>query len=87
MRASSAAISIRPGKLNRAIEKQGSIVSEIDIERFKVCGGIDESNIACLNEVIRNDDVLLVGRDFDVVRTDGRLVFIRVIEALDVVQV
>jgi hypothetical protein len=31
--------------------------------------------------------VLLVGRDLDVVRADGRLVLVRVVETLDVVQV
>lgn len=43
--------------------------------------------IASLDEVAENEQVLLIGRDLDVVGTDDGLNFIRVVKALGVVKV
>lgn len=66
---------------------QGAIRVDIDIQRLVICGSVDQPDGTRLHKVIRYDDVLLVGRDFDVMRTNGWLYFIWVVEALDVVEV
>lgn len=43
--------------------------------------------ITSLDEVTGNEQVLLVRRDLDVVRSDNGLILLRVVEALDIVQV
>lgn len=43
--------------------------------------------IAALNEVAGDEEVLLIGRDLDVVGTDDGLLLVGVVEALDVVEV
>lgn len=43
--------------------------------------------ISCLNKVAGNEEVLLIRRDLDIVRSDDGLLLIRIIKTLDVVEV
>lgn len=76
-----------PAKVNRAVEAQTAIIINVDVQRLKVSRGVDKANIAGLHKVIRDDEVLLVWRDLDIVRTNSGLVFIWVVKTLDVVEV
>lgn len=87
MRFRPSAIRIRPCKINGPVKVQRAIGIDVDIQRLIIRRGVDEAYIARLDEVVRNDNVLLVRGDFDVVRADGGLDFIRVIEAFDVFEV
>ena len=75
------------GEVNGAVERKAAILVEIDVERLIVSRGVDDTNFASLNEVVGDDQVLLVGCDLDIVRSDGRLILIGVIQTLDVVEV
>jgi hypothetical protein len=74
-------------EINSPIKMQTSIRIDINIQRLEICRRIDETNIASLDEVVCDDDVLLVGRDLDVVGTDGGLDCGGVIETLDITEV
>lgn len=74
-------------KVDGAVEGQTTILLDVDVKRLEVGRGVDDANLAGLDEVVGDDDVLLVGSDLDVVRADGGLVLIGVIETLDVLQV
>lgn len=80
-------IGIRPREIDGAAEMQTSIGVEVDVERFEVGGGVDDADVARLDEVIGHDEVFLVRGDFDVVRADGGLDFVGVVEAFDVGEV
>lgn len=84
MRLSSSAIGIRPSEINRAIKVQGTVRVDVNIERLEVCRGIDQANLPRLHKVVGDDNVLLVRSDFDVMRANGRLGLVRVVEALGV---
>jgi hypothetical protein len=53
----------------------------------KVYQGERDTHIAALDKVASDEQVLLVGRDLDVVRSDDGLVLLGVIKTLDVVEV
>jgi hypothetical protein len=74
-------------EVNGPIERKTSILVQIDIKRLEVSWSIDYTNLSSLDKVIRDNQVLLVGSDLDIVRSDSRLVFVWIIETLDVVQV
>jgi hypothetical protein len=74
-------------EINGPVEGKASILLKIDVKSLEVSRGVDDTNIASLDEVIGDNQVLLVGSDLDVVGPDGGLVLIRVIETLDVAQV
>lgn len=74
-------------EIDGAVETQATIVIDVDVKGLEICRGVDDANIAGLDEVVRNNNVLLVRRDLDVVRADRGLVLIRVIETLNVVQI
>ena len=80
-----------PGKLllkiNTAIEMQTAIRIDINIQRAVISRCVDEPNIAGLNKVICDNDVLLIWCDLDVVRSDSWLSNGRIIETLDVGEV
>lgn len=69
-------------KVNRAVEGQAAILIDVNVERLEVGRGVDDPDLARLNEVVGDDQVLLVGRDFDVVRSHSGLVLVGVIETL-----
>jgi hypothetical protein len=52
---------------------QTPIGIDVNIQGLEVRRCVDETDVASLDEVIRDNDVLLVGRDLDVVRPDGGL--------------
>lgn len=87
MRLPSSAVRIRPREIDAAVKVQAPVGVDVDVERLEVRGGVDEADLARLDKVVGDDDVLLVGRDLNVVRADGGLGFVRVVEALDVAQV
>jgi hypothetical protein len=74
-------------EVNSAVERKASILLEINVKSLEVSWGIDDTNLASLDEVISDNQVLLVRSDLDVMGSDGGLVLIGVIETLDVVQV
>ena len=76
-----------PSEVDGTVEAERAIVVDVNVQRLEVCGSVDDTDVAGLHEVIGDDDVLLVGSDLDVVGSDGGLILIGVIEALDVVQV
>jgi hypothetical protein len=74
-------------EVNGTVEAQPSIGQDIDVQRLEVGGGVDQPDVPGLHEVVGDDDVLLVGGDLDVVRPDGGLDGVWVVEALHVVKV
>lgn len=66
---------------------QGTVRVDVDVKPLEVCRGIDQANLPRLYKVVGDDNVLLVRCDFDVMRANGRLNLVRVIEALGVIQV
>lgn len=76
-----------PGEVDGAVEAERAIIVDVNVQRLEVGGSVDDTDIAGLDKVVGDDYVLLVGSDLDVVGSDGGLVLIRVIKALDVVQV
>ena len=74
-------------KVNRPIEAQRAVGQDINPLRLEVRRGVHDADLARLHEVIRDQQVLLVGRDLEVVRSDDALVLVRVVETLDVVEV
>ena len=87
MRLRATAVGELLGEVDGAVEAERAVIVNVNVQRLEVCGSIDDTDVTSLHEVIRDDDVLLVGGDLDVVRTNGRLVLIGVVKALDVVQV
>ena len=87
MRLRTAPIGIRSCKVNAPVEVQRAIRVDVNVQRLEVGGGVDEADLASLHKVVGDDNVLLVGGDFDVVGTDGGLNGVWVIEALGVVEV
>lgn len=87
MRLSTTTIGELLGEVNRAVERKAAILFKVDVERLEVSRGVDDTNVASLDEVVGDDQVLLVRCDLDIVRSDGRLILIGVIQTLDVVEV
>ena len=63
---------------------QRAVVIDVDIQRFEVSRSVDKPNISGLDKIVSDYNVLLIRRDFDVVRTDTGLNFIGVVQTLDV---
>lgn len=84
MRLRASSVGVWACEVNGAVEAQASIGVDINVQGLEVSWRVNESDRAGLDEVIGNDNVLLVGRDLDVMRADGGLDSIRVVEALDV---
>lgn len=87
MRFCTTSIAIRTGKVNSSVEMQTSILVNINIQRLEISRCIQDSDISSLDKVIGDDDVFLIWGNLDVVRTDGWLSFVGVVETLDVVKV
>lgn len=87
MRLSTTTIGELLGEVNRAVEGKATVLLEVDVERLEVSRGVDDTDVASLDEVVGDDQVLLVGSDLQIVRSDSRLVLIGVIQTLDVVEV
>ncbi len=87
MRFSTSAIAERRHEIDRAVEMQGSIRIDIDVEGFEVRRGVDKADLPCLHKVVGDDDVFLVRGHFDVMRADRRLLLVGIVEAFGVFQV
>jgi len=74
-------------KVNAAVEVEGTIRADVDPQGFVVTGSIDDRDVAWLDEVVGDEQILLVRRQLHVVRSNSWLVLIRVIKSFDVVQV
>ena len=85
MRLTTAPVSIRSGEVDAPVEVKRSVGIDINVQSLEISGSIDESLFSSLQEIIRDNDVLLVGSHFDVVRSDGGLFFIGIIKALGLV--
>lgn len=83
----SSTVGVWPCEINGAIEVERSIWVAIDVQSLVICRSVEKADIAGLDKVVGNDDVLLIRGDFDVVRADGRLRFVGVVEAFDIVEV
>ena len=70
-------------KINGAIKRQTAIRVDINPLGLEIRGSINNTNIPRLNKVIRNEEILLIRGDFNIVRADDALVLIGVVEALD----
>lgn len=87
MRLSTTAIGKLLREVNRAVEREAAVLLEVDVERLEVSRGVDDTNVASLDEVVGDDQVLLVRSDLEIVRSYGRLILIGVIQTLNVVEV
>lgn len=75
------------GKVDEAIEAERAVLLDVNVQRLEVGRGVDDTNITSLYEVVGDNDMLLIRGDLDVVRSNGRLVLIRIVKALDVAQI
>lgn len=87
VRLGSAAICVGAGEVDSAVKVQGTVRQDVNVQRLEVGRGVDQADVARLDEVVGDDDVLLVRSDLDVVRTDRRLHLVWIVEALGVVEV
>lgn len=74
-------------KVDAAVEAERARGQDVDPLRAEVGGRVDDGDVAGLEEVVCDEQVLLVGRDLDVVRADDALRGVGVVEALDVREV
>lgn len=74
-------------KVNSPVEAEASILIEVNVQRLEVSRGVDQTNLASLYEVIGDHDMLLIWGHLDIVGSDSGLVFVGVIQTLDVVEV
>lgn len=75
------------GEVDGAVEAERAVIVNVNVQRLEVGGSVDDTDVAGLDKVVGDNNVLLIRSDLDVVRTNGRLILIRVVKALDVVQV
>lgn len=54
-------------KINGAVEMQGAVRIDVDVEGLEVGGGVDDADIPGLDEVVGHDNMFLVRGHFDVV--------------------
>lgn len=66
-------------EVDTAVEVERTVVIDVDVQSLVIRGSVDKTNGTSLYKVVRDDDVLLVRSDFDVVGTNGGLNLIRVI--------
>ena len=74
-------------EINAAIEVQGAIIVEVNVERLVVGRSVDETDIASLKEVVGDNNMLLIRRNLDEVGPDRRLNLVRIVETDGVVDV
>lgn len=74
-------------EINSPIKVQASIRIDINIQSLEISRGVDQPNIPSLDEVISDNDVFLIWCYFDIVRSDGWLNGIGVVESFDVVEI
>ena len=74
-------------EVDSTVEVKASIRVDVDVQRLVISRSVDQSDSASLYEVIRDNNVLLVRCDLDVMRANGRLILIRVVETLDIAEI
>jgi len=74
-------------EVNGTVEVQRSIKVNIDVQSFEVSRSVDKSDVAGLHKVIGNNDVFLIRCNLDIMRADGGLHLIWVIETLDIIKI
>lgn len=74
-------------KIDASAKVKAAIRIDIYIQRFEVRWGIDDPNVARLDEIVCYHNVFLVWGDFDVMGANGRLNFVGVVETFGIVQV
>jgi hypothetical protein len=74
-------------EVDRAVEGEGTVLFDVDPETLVVTDGVEVTDGTGLDEVVGDSQVLLIGGDLDVVRTNNGLLHVGVIETLDVVEV
>lgn len=87
VRLSSATLRELFAEINGPVETQTAVLVDVNVQRLEISRRVDDTDVPGLHEVVGDDDVLLVRRDFDIVGTNCGLLFIRVIQTLNVVQV
>lgn len=87
MRLGSSTVGKLAGKVDGAVEAQGTIGKDVNVECLEVSWSVDNANVTSLDKVVGDDNVLLIGGDLDVVRAEGGLDLIGIIEANDIVEV
>jgi len=74
-------------EVNGTVEVQRSITVDIDVQGFEVSRSVDQSDVAGWYKVIGNDGVFLIRCNLDIMRADGGLYLIWIVETLDIVEV
>lgn len=74
-------------KVDSTVEVQATVIVDIDVQRLEVGRSVDNTDLASLDKVVGDNEVLLVRSDLDVVRAHSGLVVVGVIQTLDVAQV
>lgn len=80
-------IGIRSREVDASVEVQRPIGIDVNIQSLVISRCVDIADLASLHEVVGDDDVLLVGSNFDVVRPYAWLNLVRIVQALWVVKV
>lgn len=63
-------------KINGPVEAEGTIIEDIDIESLVITRSVEDANLAGLDKVVGDDEVLLVWSELEVVGTKRWLFFI-----------
>lgn len=71
-------------EVNSPVKAQASVIVDINVQRIEISRRVDDTNLSGLHEVVGDDEVLLVRRDFDVVRTNCGLVLIGIVQTLNI---
>lgn len=66
-------------EVDGAVEAHAAVLVKVNVKGLEISRGIDDADIARLDEVVGDDKVLLVGSDLNIVGSDGRLVLIGVV--------
>ena len=84
MRLSATPVRELAGEVDAAVEAQATVLKDVNPLSLEVSRSVDNTDFTSLNEVVRNEEVLLVGANLEVVRSDDALVLIGIVKALDV---
>lgn len=87
MRLSTAAVGELIQEIDGAAKMEGSVRVDVNVQRLIIGGRVEDADVARLHKVVGHHDVFLVRRDLDVMRANGGLVVVRVIQPFDVVQI
>jgi len=87
VRLSTSAVGELLAEIDSSVERQATVLIEIDVQGLEVSWSVDDTNFSGLHEIVGNNNMLLVGSNLDIVRADSWLILIRVIKTFDIVQV